>query len=78
MKNNYNFSKAERGRFYKPDIKLNIPVDLDDDVRKFVEQIATSKKKDISTIPIKIRHQAGAWRQLISWEVDLNDKFKYI
>ena len=50
MKNNYDFSKAQRGKFYRPDTQLNIPVYLDKDVKAFVEELATSKKKDISTI----------------------------
>jgi hypothetical protein len=29
MKSEYDFSKGERGKFYRPDVELNIPVYLD-------------------------------------------------
>lgn len=28
MKPEYDFSKGERGKFYRPDAKLNVPLDL--------------------------------------------------
>ena len=34
MKKEYDFSKGERGKFYKPDIQLNLPVYLEPDVKK--------------------------------------------
>ena len=50
MKKKYDFSKGERGKFYKPDMKLNLPVYLDDEAYTFVEKIAENKQEDISTI----------------------------
>ena len=50
MKKEYDFSKGERGKFYKPDMKLNLPVYLDDEAYTFVEKIAENKQEDISTI----------------------------
>jgi hypothetical protein len=50
MKSNYDFSKAERGKFYRPNIKMNIPVYLDDKSFAFVDGIAKKRKKDISSI----------------------------
>ncbi len=50
MKANYDFSKAERGKFFRPNIKLNIPIYLDDKSFAFVDGIAKKKKKDISYI----------------------------
>lgn len=50
MKKEYDFSKGERGKFYKPNVKLNIPVYLDDDVFVFVNNIAKTKESDISVI----------------------------
>jgi len=35
MKKEYDFSKGERGKFYRPDIQLNLPVYLEPDVRKY-------------------------------------------
>lgn len=43
MKKQYDFSKGERGKFYRPDIKLNIPIYLDEEVSAFVEKIASKK-----------------------------------
>ncbi|MGC9995768.1 MAG: hypothetical protein ABSE79_10625 [Terriglobia bacterium] len=34
MKKEYDFSKGERGKFFRPDAELNIPVYLDPDVAK--------------------------------------------
>ena len=50
MKKEYDFSKGERGKFYKPDVKLNLPVYLDSEAYSFVEKIAEKKQEDVSTI----------------------------
>lgn len=50
MKKEYNFSKGERGKFYRKNVKLNIPIYLEPDVRKFVENIASKKGMDVETI----------------------------
>ena len=43
MKKQYDFSKGERGKFYRPDMKLKIPIYLDEEVSAFVEKIASKK-----------------------------------
>ena len=50
MRKEYDFSKGERGKFYHPDIKLNIPIYLDDEVLAFVEKIASKKGIDRSSV----------------------------
>ena len=50
MKEEYDFSKGERGKFFSDNIKLNLPVYLDDDVLQFVEKIAKRKNIDIQTV----------------------------
>ncbi len=50
MEKEYDFSKAERGKFYRSDVTLNIPVYLESDVQVFVGQIAEAKQSDLSTI----------------------------
>jgi hypothetical protein len=50
MRKEYNFSKGVRGKFYQPDIKINLPVYLDSEVLDFVQRIAKKKKTDISSI----------------------------
>ena len=50
MKKEYDFSKGERGKFHRPDTKLNLPVYLDDEVLAFVQAIAQSRKADLSSV----------------------------
>ena len=50
MKKEHDFTKAERGKFYRPEAKLNIPVYLDDEVRDFVTGIAEQKKADMGKV----------------------------
>ena len=62
MKKEYDFSKAQRGKFYHPDAKMNLPVYLDDEVKKYLSERASAKgiglgemvndllKKDIALI----------------------------
>ena len=50
MKADHDFSNAERGKFYRPDPKLNLPVYLDDEVLGFVEEIAKKRESDVSTV----------------------------
>ncbi|MFZ4440787.1 MAG: hypothetical protein ACOYOS_20410 [Syntrophales bacterium] len=38
MKKEYDFSKGDRGKFYRPDIQLNLPVYLEPDIREKVIQ----------------------------------------
>ncbi|MFC1851642.1 hypothetical protein ACFL27_15740 [candidate division CSSED10-310 bacterium] len=50
MKKEYNFSNAERGTFYHPDVELQIPIYLDPDVAEFIETLAEKKKTDIEQV----------------------------
>ena len=62
MKEEYDFSNAERGKFYRPDAQLNIPVYLDQDIENWFTEKAKAKgvnlqssvnkllRKDISLI----------------------------
>jgi hypothetical protein len=50
MRNEFDFSKGERGKFYRANIKLNIPVYLDEEVSAFVEKIASKKGIDRSSV----------------------------
>lgn len=50
MREEYDFSKGERGKFYRPDIKLNIPIYLEEEVSAFVEKIASKKGVDRSSV----------------------------
>jgi hypothetical protein len=50
MKDEYDFSKGERGKFYKPDAELRIPVYLQKDIAEFLQKIAEEKGIDVQTI----------------------------
>jgi len=50
MRKEYDFSKGQRGKFYRPDMKLNIPIYLDDEVSAFIEKIASKKGIDRSSV----------------------------
>lgn len=50
MRKEYNFSKAERGKFYRPDAKLNLPVYLDQEVLTFIQDIARKRDSDLSSV----------------------------
>jgi hypothetical protein len=50
VKKEYDFSKGEKGKFYHQDIKLNIPVYLDDEVSAFIDKIASKKGVDRASI----------------------------
>ena len=46
MKKEYDFSKGERGKFYRPDAELSVPVYLESDVAKVV--LEQARKRDVS------------------------------
>ncbi len=50
MREEYDFSKGERGKFYQPDSKLHLPVYLDDDVQATLVALAKAKGVDISVL----------------------------
>ena len=50
MKNEYDFSNGERGKFFSADAQFNLPVYLDADNFSFIEEIAKRKDSDVSTV----------------------------
>ncbi len=50
MREEYDFSKGEQGKFCRPDLKLNIPIYLEEGVAAFVERIASKKGVDRSSV----------------------------
>ena len=50
MKDEYDFSKGERGKFYREDAEFYLPIYLDPEVESFVEKIARKQKKNLSEI----------------------------
>ncbi len=50
MKEEYDFSKGDRGKFYRPDLELRIPVYLQKDIADFLKKLAEEKGSDVETI----------------------------
>jgi hypothetical protein len=50
MAKEYDFSGAERGKFYRPEAKFLVPVYLESDSLAFVEEIARRKGSDVSDV----------------------------
>ena len=44
MKDHYDFSVAERGKFYRADAEFHFPVYLEPDVNDFLTRLAEQKK----------------------------------
>jgi hypothetical protein len=50
MKKEYDFSKAERGRFYRPGAKLNLPVYLEPQIRARLTAVAHKRGEDVGVL----------------------------
>ena len=50
MKDEYDFTSAERGRFYRTDVQLNIPVYLDQDVENWFAEKAKLKGVNLQSL----------------------------
>ena len=50
MKEEYDFSNAERGRFYRSDVQLNIPVYLDQDIESWFAEKAKIKGVNLQSL----------------------------
>jgi hypothetical protein len=50
MKKEYDFSKAEQGKFYRPVEKLEIPIYLDKEVKEFFSKKALKKNVDLDKV----------------------------
>ncbi len=50
MRKEYDFSKGKRGKFYRPDVELNLPIYLEPDVAQFVQELARAKNVAVETL----------------------------
>ena len=50
MRDEYDFSEGERGKFFKPNAKMNLPVYLDNDVLNYFSAKAKAKGVDLNTM----------------------------
>jgi len=48
MKQEYDFTDAEQGKFYRPINELDIPIYLDKEVKEYFTKILAEKKDNIS------------------------------
>jgi cytidylate kinase len=64
MKREYDFSKAEKGKFYRKGAELRLPIYLDAKLQSQLERIAQKKGKEINDVV----------NQLVRKEVELLEK----
>ncbi len=50
MRDEYNFSKGERDKFYHPDAEFLLPVYLEPDIAEFLHQLAVKKHVEVDEI----------------------------
>ena len=50
MKPHYDFSKAERGKFYRKEARIRLPIYLDGKLQKRLERIAEKKGRDVGDV----------------------------
>jgi len=50
MKPHYDFSVAERGKFYRADVEFRFPIYLEPDVEEFVNSLAERRKVDVQDL----------------------------
>lgn len=50
MKPHYDFSEAERGKFYRKGARLRLPIYLDGQLQKRLERVAQKKGRDLGDV----------------------------
>ena len=50
MKEEYDFSKGKRGKFFSENGKLNLPVYLDEEVQAYLQERAKSKGVEVAQL----------------------------
>ena len=50
MKEEYGFSKGERGKFYNKNATFNLPIYLEPEIKNLIAKLAKEQKKSISEI----------------------------
>jgi hypothetical protein len=48
MRDEYDFSKGERGKFYRKDAQLQLPIHLESNVQSTLAELANAKGIDLS------------------------------
>ena len=65
MKKEYDFSKGERGKFYRPDATLELPIYLEKDVWQYLSRQAAAKGIEVETLVNQILRQDIALVEVI-------------
>lgn len=50
MREEYDFSKGERGKFFKPNAKMNLPIYLESDVLDYLADRAQAKGVELNVM----------------------------
>jgi hypothetical protein len=50
MKPDYDFTKGERGKFFRPDVDLHVPIYLEADVQNYLAEHAAQKGMSLGEI----------------------------
>ena len=50
MKQEYDFSKGERGKFSRENARLNLPIYLDDEIQSYLQERARSKGVEVAQL----------------------------
>ena len=50
MKSEYDFTKGERGKFFRPSVELNIPIYLDPEIAEAVREHARKRKRNVGSL----------------------------
>ena len=66
MKRHYDFSKAERGKFYRKGARVRLPIYVDSQLQQRLERIAQKKGQDLGDVV----------SDLLTKEVELNEELK--
>jgi hypothetical protein len=59
MKKEYDFSKGARGKFYRPGVKLNLPVYLEPDLRDYFPDAESVNRALRCLLPLLTSKKAG-------------------
>ena len=69
MKDEYDFTNAEQGKFYRPIEELDIPIYLDDEVKKYFLKNIKEKTKNFS-----LNHIVNA---LLKQDIEISKKLAH-
>jgi len=50
MKEEYDFSKGVRGKFYNKNATFNLPIYLEPEIESFIMKLASEQKKNVSEV----------------------------